>query len=94
LSVVRWTAPSAGKFRIQVSFVGVDNAPTSTNVYVLRKTRLFLKAPITSYQWPLQLQPYTWTLSAGETVDFIVDWGQDKDFGFDSTGAEVKVWNQ
>jgi hypothetical protein len=94
LSVVRWTAPSAGKFLMQVTFVGVDKAPTSTDVYVLRNSkRLFLKAPITSYQWPLLLHPFTWTLLAGETVDVIVDWGQDKDFGFDSTGAEVKVWN-
>jgi hypothetical protein len=67
--------------------------PTSTDVYVLRKKRLFLKAPITSYQLPLLLHPYSWTLSAGDTVDFIVDWGQDKDYNGDSTGAEVKIWS-
>lgn len=95
LSVLRWTAPSSGKFLFQVTFVGLDWAgPTSTYVYVLRNSkRLFLKAPITSYQWPLLLHPYAWTLSAGDTIDFIVDWGKDKNWGYDVTGAEVKVWS-
>jgi len=94
LSVLRWTAPFSGRFLIQVKFVGLDYGyPTSTDVYVLRKKRLFLKAPITSYQLPLLLHPYSWTLSAGDTVDFIVDWGQDKDYNGDSTGAEVKIWS-
>jgi hypothetical protein len=95
LAVVRWTAPSSGRFLIQVTFVGMDWAgPTSTYVYVLRNSkRLFLKAPINSYQWPLLLHPYGWTLSAGDTVDFIVDKGKDGDWHYDSTEVEVKVWN-
>jgi hypothetical protein len=94
LSALRWMAPSSGRFLMQVTFVGLEyGVSPSTDVYVLRKTRLFLKAPMTSYQWPLLLNPDSWTLSAGDTVDFIVDWGQDKDFNGDSTGVEVKVWN-
>ncbi len=95
LSVLRWTAPSSGKFLVQVTFAGLDHVgPTSTYVYVLHNSkRLFLKAPITSYQWPLILRPHDWSLSAGDTVDFIIDWGKDKDFEDDATGAEVKVWN-
>src|SRR5262249_52374312 len=95
LTVLRWTAPSAGRFFVQVTFVGLDRCyPTSTNVYVLRNSkRLFLKAPINSYHSPLLLQPLSWTFSAGDTVDFIVDWGKDMNFYGDSTGTEVKVWN-
>ncbi len=95
LSVVRWTAPSEGKFLVQVTFAGLDHVgPTSTYVYVLRNSkRLLLKEPITSYQWPLLLHPYAWTLSVGDIVEFMVDRGKDADFYYDSTGVEVKIWN-
>jgi hypothetical protein len=78
-----------------VTFVGLDHVgPTSTYVYVLRNSkRLFLKASITSYRWPLLLHPYSWTLAVGDTVDFMVDRGKDADFYYDSTGVEVKIWN-
>jgi hypothetical protein len=96
LSVLRWTGSSSGRFLFHIEFVGLDRGyPTTTNVYVLRNSRrLLLKAPITSYQWPLLFEPDAWTLSAGDTIDVIVDRGKDKDFRGDSTGVEVKVWNQ
>ena len=94
--MVRWTAPSEGKFLVQVTFAGLDHVgPTSTYVYVLRNSkRLLLKEPITSYQWPLLLHPYAWTLSVGDIVEFMVDRGKDANFFYDSTGVEVKIfWN-
>ncbi len=94
LSILRWTAPSSGTFLMQVNSQGLDCCTTSTYFHVLlNSTRSFLKAPINSYQWPLSFHPRAWTLSAGDTVDFIVDWGKDGDFHSDSTGVEVKVWN-
>ena len=93
LSVLRWTAPSSGKFLMETKFVGLDYAgPTSTYAYVLLNSkRSLLKAPITSYQWPLSFDPKALWLSAGDTLDFIVDWGKDGNMGYDSTGAEVKI---
>jgi hypothetical protein len=95
VSVVRWTAPSGGRFLVQVSFVGLDHVgPTSTDVHVLLNSKKqFLKAPITRYQWPLSFDPKVWTLSAGDTLDFMVDWGKDENFYYDSTGTEVKIWS-
>jgi hypothetical protein len=95
LSVVRWTAPSSGRFMVQAGFVGLDYAgPTSTFVHVLLNSkRNFLKAPITGYQWPLSFEPKIWTLSAGDTLDFMVGWGKDASFYYDSTGVEVKIWS-
>jgi hypothetical protein len=95
LSVLRWTAPSSGRFSMQVTFVGLDYVgPTSTYVQVLLNSkRSFLKAPITSYQWPLSFDPKPLGLSAGDTIDFIVDQGNDGDWHYDSTGVEVKIWN-
>jgi len=77
-----------------VNFVGLDyQYPTTTYVHVLLNSkRSFLKAPITSYQWPLSFAPISLQLCPGDTVDFIVDWGKDGDYTGDSTGAEVKIW--
>jgi hypothetical protein len=94
LSVLRWTAPSSGTFLVQVSAEGLDCCTTSTYFHVLLNSKhSFLKAPITSYQWPLSFHPRAWRLSAGDTVDFIVDEGKDGDWHSDSTGVEVKIWS-
>ncbi len=93
LSVLRWTAPSSGTFLLQVNAEGLDCCTTSTYFHVLLNSkRSFLKAPINSYQWPLSFHPRAWRLSAGDTVDFIVDEGKDGDWHYDSTGVEVKIW--
>ncbi len=78
---------------MEVRFVGVDYAgPTSTYAHVvLNSKRSLLKAPITSYQWPLSFEPRALWLSAGDTLDFIVDWGKNGNYNADSTGAEVKI---
>ncbi len=94
LTVVRWTAPSLGSFVMRVKFVGLDwYFPTSTYAHVrVNSKRVLLKAPITSYQWPLSFNPEPLWLSAGDTVDLIVDWGKDASYIGDSTGAEIKIW--
>jgi hypothetical protein len=95
LSILRWTAPSSGRFLMQVTFEGMDYAgPTSTFVHVLQNSKQsLLKAPITSYHWPGVFDPKAVRLVAEDTVDFIVDWGKDRSYDFDTTGIEVKIWN-
>jgi hypothetical protein len=95
LSVLRWTAPYSGWFLLQVSFMGLDYVgPTSTYVHILLNSkRSLLKAPITSYQWPLLFQTKNLYFSAGDTIDFIVDDGKDGNWQYDSTGAEVRIWS-
>ncbi len=94
LSVLRWTAPSSGRILTEVMFVGIDKGPTTTYVHILLNSkRSLLKAPITSYEWPLLFHPRGFTVSAGDTIDFIVDEGKDGDWHYDSTGAEVKIWS-
>lgn len=95
LSVLRWTAPTAGNFVMRVEFEGLDwSGPTSTYVYVvLNSKRVLLQAAITSYEWPLSFDPKPIRLAAGDTVDLMVDWGKNQNYSFDSTGAELKIWN-
>lgn len=95
ISVLRWTAPSPGTYLLQVKFQGQDWAyPTSTYAYVLHNSKgLWLKAPITSYKLPLLFSPRAVRLAAGDTLDFMVDWGKDGNWYGDSTGVQVKVWS-
>src|SRR5437588_2675412 len=91
VTVVRWTAPSSGAFRVQGAVAGLDHAPTTTRFYeVVNSNRILLSAPIDSYRSPV-LFHHVLTVSAGYTVDFAVDFGQDGNYFGDSTGIEFKV---
>jgi len=80
---------------MQVKFAGLDwFFPTSTYAYaVLNSKRLLLQAPITSYLWPLTFNPEALRLSAGDTIDLVIDWDKDGSYSGDSTGAEIKIWS-
>lgn len=93
LSVVRFTAPASAMYSMRVKFQGQDfGFPTSTYVYVLLKSKkLLLAAPITSYELPVSFNSEVFKLSAGDTVDFMVDWGADGNYNGDSTGVQAKI---
>ena len=91
VTVVRWTAPSSGVFCVQGAVAGLDNKPTTTSFYEVRNSRKILfSATIDSYRSPL-LFHHVLTVSAGYTVDFAVDFGQDGNYFNDSTGIQFEV---
>jgi len=92
LTVVRWTAPSSGKFLIEGEFEGLDpNGLTTVDVHVLvNSTKSLLSGPITSYQWPLRFKLIV-RVSAGDTVDFAVGFGKNGNFICDSTGVRFAL---
>jgi hypothetical protein len=92
VTVVRWTAPSSGRFRVQGAVVGLDyQGPTTTSFYeVLNSNRILFRTRIDSYDSPVLFQDVL-RVSAGNTVDFAVDFGEDGNFGYDSTGIQFKV---
>ena len=94
VSVVRWTAPSSGSFGVQGAVAGLDyQYPTTTTFYeVLNSHRILFTATIDSYKSPVFFQ-HVLTVSAGDTVDFAVDFGQDGNYIGDSTGIQFKVTN-
>jgi hypothetical protein len=94
VSVVRWTAPSSGRFRVQGAVAGLDyQGPTTTTFYeVLNSHRILFTAPIDSYHEPVLFQNLL-SVSAGDIVDFAVDFGQDGNYIDDSTGIQFKVTN-
>jgi hypothetical protein len=90
VSVVRWTAPTSGTFSVQGAVRGLDLI-TSTNFYViLNSERRVFSAPINDRNPPIVFH-HTLTVSAGDTIDFAVDFGQNGTYYNDSTGIEFKL---
>jgi hypothetical protein len=87
LGVVRWTAPSAGTFRVSASFDPLDD--TTTDVAVVHNgaepplmSGKVTKAAGAKFEKSL-------TLRAGDTLDFTVAAGDG--YTYDSTGLQVVI---
>lgn len=90
LSVVRWTAPTSGSFSVKGTVAGLDRlGPTSTNFYLLRNSNRLLSIPVSGYKSPRSFGR-TVTMSAGDTLDFAVDFGGNG-YNADSTGIRFAV---
>jgi hypothetical protein len=92
VSVVRWTAPTSGSFLFQGRVVGLDHGgPTTTGFYVvLNSNNTLFSGNINVYKSPVSLHR-TLAMSAGDTLDFAVDFGQNGNYNADSTGIQFKV---
>jgi len=92
ITVVRWTAPQSGKFTIYGNVEGLDwYGPTTTDFSVIYNShKQLLKVVIDSYESPVEFR-HELTVSAGDTIDFAVDMGQDDNYYCDSTGIQFKV---
>lgn len=89
-SVVRWTAPATGQFVIEGGFEGIDPHPTTTDVHVLLNGIPIFSKEINSFMQPVRFK-FTETLNAGDTVDFAVGYGADRNNGWDSTGFNALI---
>lgn len=91
VSVVRWTAPTSGNFFLRGAVAGLDYSPTSTNFYaVLNSNHYLFSTTIDSYGVPFLFR-HTLTVSAGDTLDFAVDFGNNHTYYGDSTGIQFKL---
>ena len=90
--MVRWTAPTSGSFLFQGKVVGLDHGgPTTTSYYVvLNSTRVIFSGNINTYKVPTPLRR-TLAMSAGDTLDFAIDFGQNRNYNADSTGIQFNV---
>jgi hypothetical protein len=91
LSVVRWTAPTTGSFNVQGLFQGIDTRNTTTDVHIRQNSSTaLLDANINGYgnQSPFS---FTRNMTAGETLDFIVGFGSNGSYDYDSTGLAVTI---
>ena len=92
VSVVRWTAPSSGNFSFQPAVEGLDyKATTTTRFYGILNSKMALcGAKIDYYQGPIVFN-FVHTVSAGDTVDLAVAFGQDANFLGHSIGIQFKI---
>ena len=92
LSVVRWTVPSPGTFMIQGKVAGTDVFGTTTDFHVVQNTtKELFRANIDGYGSPISFHRVL-TVSAGDTLDFVVGFGSDGAYDFDSTGIQFKIF--
>jgi hypothetical protein len=89
-SVVRFTAPTTGDYTLDTAFSGLDTTPTTTDVHVLLDGSSLFDGAVDSYEIP-QAYSSSLSLSAGDTVDFAVGDGSNKNYFNDSTGLTATL---
>jgi hypothetical protein len=91
-AIVRWTAPANGAYRVAAIFTGRDTVgPTSTDVSVLLDgSRELWSATVNGYL-ATQRFDQTLTVTAGETIQFDVGYGNNGSYFFDSTGLDATI---
>ena len=90
-SVVQWTAPGTGSMRIDGLFQGLDFVgPTSTDVHILMNGSSIWDANIDSYNVPVPFD-FVVGVQTGDTIDFAVGFGSNKNYYYDSTGLQGSI---
>jgi hypothetical protein len=90
-TVIRWTAPFAGRCTIQGSFWGNNFVgPTSTDVAILHGAAEIFAGEINSYDVPLNFS-LTVRVNAGDTIDFTVGFGSNGNYSNDATGISATI---
>lgn len=91
-SVLRWTAPADGDYRIQGQFRGINGSGyTRTDALVVENgSTVRFSADIEGFNFehPFDL---TFIGKRGGTVDFSVGYGSDRDYAGDSTGFSAII---
>jgi hypothetical protein len=91
-SIIGWTAPASGAYRIGCWFSGNDFVgPTTTDVAVLHGTTEIFSGEISSYRGSGLPFIQTEQVSLGDTIDFTVGYGSDGDYLYDSTAVAINI---
>jgi len=89
-SVIRWTAPNTGSFSITASFYGISSVPTSSTSFIFHNQDQLFKESINDYLVPHVAQK-TVDADKGDTIDFIVSYGDNSEYSSDSTGLTATI---
>jgi hypothetical protein len=91
LNVVRWTAPESGIYQLSGAVMGTDYVyPTSTDFHVRLNGNVLFSTAVDSYNIPTTFGR-TQPLRAGDTLDFVTDWGSDHSAIGDGTGFRALI---
>lgn len=92
-SVARWTAPADGRYLVEGRFQGIDTGGTTTDGIIAHNNELVLKTPVTGYNTS---RPFSFEIdvASGGWIDFIVDYGGNANYEYDSTGLAATITRQ
>jgi len=91
-AIVRWNAPSTGSYAIAATFTGRDSVGlTTTDVAVLSNGGTLWSGEVTGYLATQSYAASRLNLSAGDTVDFVVGFGTDGNYSYDTTGLSADI---
>lgn len=90
LAVARWTAPASGNFSLSATFTSGDVFGATTNVFVMRNGVALGSGNVDASN------SYTFSvgsvaLGSGDFVDFLVGFGTNGSYGFDSTVTSATI---
>ena len=89
-AVVRWTAPSFGTYQVAATFSGMDTGGTTSDVAVLRNGGELYSGLVNGYGTTRTFSGVV-SVSAGETIDFTVGYGNNQNYGGDMTGLDAII---
>ncbi len=92
-AVVRWTAASAGTYDVDGGFFGTDfvSTGTTTDGSVYLNGGIEFSGSVNALANQTALFDLTLSVNAGDTIDFVVGWGSNGTFLFDSTELQATV---
>lgn len=90
MAVLRFTAPTTGDFTFAGTLSGNSGAGTSTTGYLVHNTNTFLTQTVSGFNSTYGFSE-TRSLTSGDTVDLVVDWGSNGNYFNDSTGLYLTV---
>lgn len=88
-TIVRWTAPTATTVNVSGRFENMNNATTDVHVVYNSSTALFDGA--INGQGSVAPFSIRKTVAAGDTLDFVVGWGSNGNYNYDSTGLSLSL---
>jgi hypothetical protein len=96
-AVIRWTAAQAGSYQVNAGFFGISEAgqQTSTDVHVL-KNNISVFDGLVQGHWAnenvrIGSGTLNFTLAANDTIDFVVGYGSNHNYYFDSTRLDAVI---
>jgi hypothetical protein len=101
-SMVRFTAPLAGSYRVTARFEGIHFGHSTTDVHVMHGATSLFMADVDGYGGdpafrtvvganPVAVYAGTLKLKAGDTVDFAVGYGKNRTHYFDTSGLFARL---
>lgn len=90
-ATIRWTPHHAGTYRFSGYFLGLDNAPTSTDVHIVDRSEASLfTSNVDTFGVPIEFS-FVRKLDTGDFVEFRVGPGSNGEPTNDSTGLVANV---